>query len=116
MARHSDKTSAGAARKPGPGTLCIHAGATRDPATGAVMPPIHTSVTFAQAAVGEHQGWAYTRSGNPTRDALERCLAELEGGARALAFASGMRRVWKRRRSIWTRATAASISPASSRT
>jgi len=90
MARHSDKTSAGAARKPGPGTLCIHAGATRDPATGAVMPPIHTSVTFAQAAVGEHQGWAYTRSGNPTRDALERCLAELEGGARAVAFASGM--------------------------
>lgn len=90
MPRNPDKPASGGSRKPGPATLCIHAGATRDPATGAVMPPIHTSVTFAQSAVGEHQGWAYTRNGNPTRDALERCLAELEGGARALAFASGM--------------------------
>jgi cystathionine gamma-lyase len=76
--------------KHGPSTRCVHAGDTRDAATGAVMPPIHTSVTYAQEALGEHKGFVYTRSSNPTRDALERCLAELEGGARALAFASGM--------------------------
>lgn len=71
-------------------TLCIHAGDSQDPATGAVMPPIHTSVTFAQEELGKTRGYVYTRAGNPTRDAVERCLAELEGGARALAFASGM--------------------------
>jgi cystathionine gamma-lyase len=71
-------------------TRCIHAGDTVDAATGAVMPPIHTSVTFAQEELGVTRGYVYTRAGNPTRDALERCLAELEGGARALAFASGM--------------------------
>jgi len=54
------------------------------------MPPIHTSVTYAQERLGVHRGYVYTRASNPTRDALERCLAELEGGARALAFASGM--------------------------
>lgn len=77
-------------RKRGLATRCIHAGNTADPATGAVMPPIHTSVTFAQEAVGVHRGYVYSRAGNPTRDALERCLAALEGGSRALAFASGM--------------------------
>jgi len=77
-------------RKPAFATRCIHAGDTQDPATGAVMPPIHTSVTFAQQAVGQHRGYVYSRAANPTRDALERCLAELEGGHRALAFASGM--------------------------
>ncbi len=77
-------------RKQKPATRCIHAGDTADPATGAVMPPIHTSVTFAQEELGRTRGYAYTRAGNPTRDAVERCLAELEGGARALAFASGM--------------------------
>ena len=71
-------------------TRCIHAGDTQDPATGAVMPPIHTSVTFAQEELGKTRGYVYTRAANPTRDAVERCLAELEGGARALAFASGM--------------------------
>jgi len=71
-------------------TRCIHAGDTQDPATGAVMPPIHTSVTYAQEELGKTRGYVYTRSANPTRDAVERCLAELEGGARALAFASGM--------------------------
>jgi len=76
--------------KHGPSTRCIHAGSTRDPATGAVMPPIHTSVTYAHDALDRHRGYVYTRASNPTRDALERCLAELEGGARALAFASGM--------------------------
>ena len=73
-----------------PDTRCVHAGDTQDPATGGVMPAIHTSVTFAQQAVGQHRGYIYTRASNPTRDPLERCLAELEGGARALAFASGM--------------------------
>ncbi len=77
-------------RKPGVATLCIHAGDTQDPATGAVMPPIHTSVTFARPDPDSQQAYIYSRAGNPTRDALERCLAELEGGARALAFASGM--------------------------
>jgi cystathionine gamma-lyase len=77
-------------RKQALATRCIHAGDTQDPATGAVMPPIHTSVTFAQEELGKNRGYVYTRAGNPTRDALERCLAELEGGARALAFASGM--------------------------
>jgi cystathionine gamma-lyase len=73
-----------------PDTRCVHAGDTQDAATGAVMPPIHTSVTYAQDAVGQDRGYVYTRASNPTRDALERCVAELEGGARALAFASGM--------------------------
>lgn len=73
-----------------PATRCIHAGDTEDLVTGAVMPPIHTSVTFAMEEVGRPRGYIYGRAGNPTRDALERCLAELEGGARALAFASGM--------------------------
>lgn len=77
-------------RKPGIATLCIHAGDTQDPATGAVMPPIHTSVTFARPDPDSQQPYIYSRAGNPTRDALERCLAELEGGTRALAFASGM--------------------------
>jgi cystathionine gamma-lyase len=71
-------------------TRCIHAGATEDPATGAVMPPIHTSVTFHQEALGKTRGYVYTRAANPTRNAVERCVAELEGGTRAFAFASGM--------------------------
>ena len=77
-------------RKQDLATRCIHAGDTVDPATGAVMPPIHTSVTFEQEELGKTRGHVYTRASNPTRDAVERCLAELEGGARALAFASGM--------------------------
>ncbi len=70
-------------------TLAIHAGQEPDPTSGAVMQPIVLSSTFAQAAPGEHKGWDYSRSGNPTRDALERCLAALEDGSRGLAFASG---------------------------
>ncbi len=79
-----------ARRDPKPATLCIHAGGTVDDATGAVNPPIHPSSTYALSAVGEDRGHVYSRASNPTRDALERCLAELEGGTRALAFASGM--------------------------
>jgi cystathionine gamma-synthase len=71
-------------------TRAIHAGQPPDPATGGVVPPISLSTTFAQRAVGEHQGFEYGRSGNPTRAALETCLAALEGGAHGFAFASGL--------------------------
>jgi cystathionine gamma-lyase len=73
-----------------PGTRCIHGGGTVDAATGAINPPIHPSSTYALPAVGESRGYLYSRASNPTRDALEHCVAELEGGAHALAFASGM--------------------------
>jgi cystathionine gamma-lyase len=71
-------------------TLCIHAGQTTDPATGAVMPPIYTSTTFEHEAFGQAGEYAYSRGANPTRGALERCVAELEGGVRGFAYASGM--------------------------
>jgi cystathionine gamma-lyase len=71
-------------------TRCIHAGDTVDSATGAVMPPIVTSTTFKQKAFGEPGDYVYSRASNPTRDALERCVADLESGARGLAFSSGM--------------------------
>jgi cystathionine gamma-synthase len=71
-------------------TLAIHAGQDPDPATGAVVVPIYQTSTFAQAEVGRHQGYEYSRSGNPTRTALESCLAALEGGRTGLAFASGL--------------------------
>jgi cystathionine gamma-synthase len=71
-------------------TLAVHAGSSIDPKTGAVTPPIHLSTTFERAPDGSFpSGFVYTRSGNPTRQALEACLAELEGGAAAVAFASG---------------------------
>src|SRR3990172_4656032 len=71
-------------------TQAIHAGQDPDPATGAVMTPIYQTSTFAQQGVGRHRGYEYARTGNPTRTALEACLAALEGGAHGLAFASGM--------------------------
>ncbi|MBI3242807.1 MAG: cystathionine gamma-synthase [Chloroflexi bacterium] len=71
-------------------TLAIHAGQKPDPTTGAVMTPIYQTSTYVQSAVGEHKGYEYSRTGNPTRTALEDCLAGLEGGAHGLAFASGM--------------------------
>jgi len=71
-------------------TRAIHAGQPPDPATGAVVTPISLATTFAQRAVGEHAGYEYGRTGNPTRRALELCLADLEGAAHGLAFASGM--------------------------
>ena len=70
-------------------TLCIHAGQSPDPVSGAVMTPIVLSSTFAQDGPGVHKGYDYSRAGNPTRDALEGCLAALEGGKHGLAFASG---------------------------
>jgi cystathionine gamma-synthase/cystathionine gamma-lyase len=70
-------------------TLAIHAGQAPDRETGAVMPPIHLSSTFAQAGPGQHRGFEYSRTGNPTRQMLEHCVAALEGGEHGLAFASG---------------------------
>ena len=77
-------------RKHGFETLAIHAGQEPDPTAGAVTVPIYQTSTFAQEAVGKHKGYEYARTGNPTRTALETCLAALEGGAWGLAFASGM--------------------------
>ena len=71
-------------------TACIHAGQPPDPVTGAVMLPIYQTSTFIQEAVGKSRGYDYARTGNPTRTALETCLASLEGGHFGLAFASGM--------------------------
>ncbi len=77
-------------RKLGFETLAIHAGQEPDPTAGAVTVPVFQTSTFAQEAVGKHKGYEYARTGNPTRTALETCLAALEGGAWGLAFASGM--------------------------
>src|SRR5271155_2965608 len=71
-------------------TKAIHVGQDADPATGATVVPIYATSTYTQAAPGDHQGYEYSRSGNPTRTALETCLAALEGGERGLAFASGL--------------------------
>jgi cystathionine gamma-lyase len=71
-------------------TRAIHVGQDRDPQTGAVVPPIHVASTFVQHSAGEWREFDYSRSGNPTRRALETTLASLEGGSHALAFASGM--------------------------
>jgi cystathionine beta-lyase/cystathionine gamma-synthase len=70
-------------------TLAIHAGQHPDDETGAVMPPIHLSTTYAQAGPGEHKGFEYSRTDNPTRRTMEACLAALEGASHGIAFASG---------------------------
>ena len=72
------------------GTLAIHGGQSPDPTTGAVMPPIYATSTYAQSSPGVHQGFEYSRTHNPTRFAYERCVASLEGGSRGFAFASGL--------------------------
>jgi cystathionine gamma-lyase len=71
-------------------TRAIHGGQEHDPTTGAVMVPIYATSTYAQASPGEHKGFEYSRSQNPTRFALERALADLESGTRGYAFASGL--------------------------
>lgn len=71
-------------------TNAIHAGQKPDPTSGAVIVPISLSTTFQQVSPGQHQGYEYSRSGNPTRDAFEACLATLENGKWGLAFASGL--------------------------
>ena len=78
-------------RKPhGLATRALHVGQGPDPATGAVVVPIHLATTFAQESPGRHRGFEYSRSGNPTRGNLEECLASLEGAAHGLAFSSGL--------------------------
>jgi cystathionine gamma-lyase len=72
------------------GTRVIHAGQSPDPSTGAIMPPIYATSTYVQSSPGVHKGLDYGRSHNPTRFAFERCVADLEGGAQAFAFASGL--------------------------
>lgn len=72
------------------GTLVIHGGVDGDPRTGAVSVPIYQTSTFAQDALGQTRGYEYSRSGNPTREALEKLIAELEGGTDGFAFASGL--------------------------
>ena len=71
-------------------TRVIHAGQHPDPSTGAIMPPIFQTSTYVQSSPGVHKGYEYSRSQNPTREALERCVADLEGGKRGYAFASGL--------------------------
>ncbi len=71
-------------------TRAIHAGQKPDPSTGAIMTPIFATSTYVQRSPGDHQGWEYSRSHNPTRDAYEKCIADLESGIRGFAFSSGM--------------------------
>jgi cystathionine gamma-lyase len=77
-------------RKAGFATRAIHGGQSPDPTTGAVMPPIYATSTYAQSSPGVHKGYEYSRTQNPTRMAFERCIADLEGGTQGFAFASGM--------------------------
>ena len=74
----------------GKGTRAVHAGVKHDPSTGAIMTPVYLTSTYAQTKVGEHKGYEYSRTQNPTRHALENAFAELEGANHGLAFASGL--------------------------
>ena len=89
MSDHAPHTRA-AGRPLALATLAIHGGQSPDPSTGAVMPPIYATSTYAQSSPGVHQGFEYSRTHNPTRFAWERCVAALEGGSRGFAFASGL--------------------------
>src|ERR1700739_1760753 len=71
-------------------TRAIHAGQEPDPVTGAIMTPIYATSTYVQESPGKHKGYDYARSINPTRLAYENCIADLEGGTRGFAFASGL--------------------------
>lgn len=71
-------------------TRAIHAGQSPDPSTGAVMTPIYATSTYVQSSPGKHKGYEYSRTQNPTRQAYERCIADLESGQQGYAFASGM--------------------------
>ena len=77
-------------KKPRFETLAIHAGQAPDPTTGAIMTPVYLTSTYVQASPGVHKGFEYSRTRNPTRDALEGCLAALEGARHGLAFGSGL--------------------------
>ena len=78
------------ANRPGFATRAIHAGQKPDPTTGAIMTPIYATSTYVQQSPGVHKGYEYSRSQNPTRMAFEACVADLEGGSRGFAFASGL--------------------------
>ncbi len=84
------KAAAARPRRHGFATRAIHAGQRPDPSTGAIMTPIYASSTYVQTSPGRHQGFDYSRTRNPTRDALEACIADLENGFAGFAFASGM--------------------------
>src|ERR671936_2029027 len=71
-------------------TVCLHAGQDPDPSTGAIITPIYHTSTYVQDELGKHKGYEYARTQNPTRMALERNLAAIEGGKAGFAFASGM--------------------------
>ena len=71
-------------------TRVIHAGQEPDPSTGAIMTPIYATSTYVQASPGVHKGYDYARSANPTRKALESCIADLESGSHGFAFSSGL--------------------------
>src|SRR5215471_19476354 len=71
-------------------TVCLHAGQDPDPSTGAIITPIYQTSTYVQDELGKHKGYEYARTQNPTREALERNIAAIEGGVEGFAFASGM--------------------------
>jgi cystathionine gamma-lyase len=77
-------------KRDGFNTRVIHAGQRPDPSTGAIMPPIYATSTYVQQSPGVHKGYEYSRTQNPTREAFERCVADLENGQRGYAFASGL--------------------------
>src|SRR5687768_799860 len=72
------------------GTKLIHAGVEPDPSTGAIMTPIFQTSTYVQAAPGDHKGYEYARTQNPTRDALQKALAAIENGTHGICFGSGL--------------------------
>ena len=72
------------------GTKTVHAGVEPDPSTGAIMTPIFQTSTYVQASPGDHKGFEYSRTHNPTRTALEKSLAALENGKEAICYASGL--------------------------
>ena len=80
-------------------TRAIHVGQEPEPATGAVTVPIYQTATFAQESVGQHKGYEYARTGNPTRTALEQCVASLECGHHGLAFSTPLPAVSRSRAS-----------------
>jgi cystathionine gamma-lyase len=88
--KSSSQPPAPAAPVQGLATRAIHAGQHPDPSTGAIMTPIYATSTYVQRSPGEHQGFEYSRTQNPTRFALERCVADLESGHHGFAFASGV--------------------------
>jgi len=90
MTKREIKSKAKGATSLGLGTRAIHAGQSPDPSTGAIMTPIYATSTYVQSSPGVHKGYEYSRTQNPTRMAYERCVADLEGGTRGYAFASGL--------------------------